>query len=245
MEAMSIFLDNKYTRWYYQLCQRGQSRVTDQYTESHHIIPESFFKNRSRSGPAGWLDGDPDDPRNLVRLTGREHALCHWLLTKMTNGVAHIKMSQAFEMMSVDSRSQDRSVSRMITRAYECNRIEVAKLRGERMRENNVARLPGVGDKIAVRKSGVKRGEFSQEWIDNMSTAKQGEKNSMWGKRHKDSTRDLQRKKAELMMWVTDGVTSKRIHKSDAQSYLGAGWTQGRHNVKRGPRGPYKKKFQQ
>lgn len=56
------------------------------YYESHHIIPDFMFKNRKRKGPKGHLDGNPNDPKNLVLLTAREHILCHVLLAKALNG---------------------------------------------------------------------------------------------------------------------------------------------------------------
>lgn len=56
------------------------------YYEAHHIIPDFMFENRSRSGPKGHLPGDPNDPKNLVLLTTREHVLCHILLAKALIG---------------------------------------------------------------------------------------------------------------------------------------------------------------
>jgi hypothetical protein len=67
-----MFIDNKYTKTYYQIIERAQSRTIDGYTERHHIIPKSI--------------GGPDEGFNLVDLTAREHFLCHWLLTKMVKG---------------------------------------------------------------------------------------------------------------------------------------------------------------
>ena len=47
---------------------KSQNRVKsrDQYFEKHHIIPDCLFKNRIRSGPKGYVDGDPDDKDNLM-----------------------------------------------------------------------------------------------------------------------------------------------------------------------------------
>ena len=56
------------------------------YYESHHIIPDFMFRNRKRRGPSGHLDGNPDDPKNLVLLTPREHILSHILLSKSLKG---------------------------------------------------------------------------------------------------------------------------------------------------------------
>lgn len=56
------------------------------YYESHHIIPDFMFKNRKRKGPRGHLEGNPDDAKNLVLLTPREHILAHVLLAKALKG---------------------------------------------------------------------------------------------------------------------------------------------------------------
>lgn len=68
-----MFSDNKYKKWYDQIINRAKLRTLDSYTERHHIIPRCL--------------GGTNDPRNLVRLTAREHFICHWLLPKFVVGV--------------------------------------------------------------------------------------------------------------------------------------------------------------
>jgi len=103
-----IFIDNKYTKWYYQIIARAQSRATTRkgakiicgdVIEKHHIIPDCFFIARKRNGPAGWVDGNPDDPQNYVYITIREHLICHWLLTKMIDGNPRYQMANALNKM--------------------------------------------------------------------------------------------------------------------------------------------------
>jgi hypothetical protein len=48
----------------------------------------------------GWLEGNPNDPSNLVKLTPHEHLVCHLLLPKMTIGPAKHKMLKAALGMS-------------------------------------------------------------------------------------------------------------------------------------------------
>ena len=76
-----MFTDNKYTRWYYRIIDRAALRKLDGYSERHHIMPKSL--------------GGSDKKDNLVRLTAKEHFICHLLLTKMTTGDAKKKMSYA------------------------------------------------------------------------------------------------------------------------------------------------------
>jgi len=80
-----IFINNKYTRIYYAIINRAKNRITTEKTESHHIVPESFYLTRTRKGRKGWLDGNANDPENKVDLTLHEHFVCHLLLTKMVN----------------------------------------------------------------------------------------------------------------------------------------------------------------
>lgn len=87
-----MFIDNKYTKWYYQIIENRKANPHNKeiYTERHHIIPSS-------------LGGD-DSKDNLVRLSAREHFLVHWLLIKMSNDKNHImKMSHALRRMMCES----------------------------------------------------------------------------------------------------------------------------------------------
>ena len=93
-----IFIENKYTRWYYAIVNNSKMRNNDG-THRHHIIPESFFINRIRKGPPGWIEGNPDDLDNIVYLSPREHFVCHKLLVKMTQGKAKAKMYHALQFM--------------------------------------------------------------------------------------------------------------------------------------------------
>jgi hypothetical protein len=82
-----MYLDNKYTRWYNKIVENANLRtIQNGYTENHHIIPRSF--------------GGNDEPTNLVKLTAKEHFICHLLLTKMTTGNDRYKMIYALHMLS-------------------------------------------------------------------------------------------------------------------------------------------------
>jgi hypothetical protein len=119
-------------------------------------------------------------------------------------------------------------MSRLTCRAYERNKIEVAKNRSERMKADNPAQRPGVGDKIADTKRGVKREPFSQEWLDNLSAAHSGEGNGMFGKTHRVESKALQSAQAKKYGWVTDGVDNKRVLKTHINDWLSRGWSVGR-----------------
>ena len=67
-----MYLTNKYTVWYYNIIARANQRVNQEgYFEKHHIIPRSL--------------GGSNEVSNLVKLTAKEHFICHMLLPKMTS----------------------------------------------------------------------------------------------------------------------------------------------------------------
>lgn len=110
-----MLTSNKYfTRLYLKIVTNAQSRTlpTDMYKERHHITPTSL--------------GGLNQKSNLVWLTGREHFICHYLLTKMTTGNQRSKMLYAIMGMRAKNRYQHRYESRVTARVYEKFRIEHA-----------------------------------------------------------------------------------------------------------------------
>ena len=120
MKPHPIFNQSKYTRWYYAIIQKRVVTDRRRRYETHHILPQSL--------------GGSDEPENLVRLSGHDHAWCHWLLTKMTTGEDRSKMIYAFNMMGVSGEHMERQSSYAIVRAYERNRLEWSKTHSEVMR---------------------------------------------------------------------------------------------------------------
>lgn len=81
-----IFINNKYTKWYYNIINSARQRSNDTYIERHHIVPKSL--------------GGLNTSDNLVSLTAKEHFICHLLLTKMVIGDNRSKMIYAAWQMS-------------------------------------------------------------------------------------------------------------------------------------------------
>jgi hypothetical protein len=101
MSAM-IFIQNKYTYWYYGIISNAQLRnlPKNTYIEKHHIIPRSL--------------GGTNEHTNLVKLTAREHFVCHLLLTKMVNGIARKSMCYAaWQMTLIKDRRRHKPTARM------------------------------------------------------------------------------------------------------------------------------------
>ncbi len=111
-----MFIQNKYTKWYYDIIAKAQLRSGIGYTEKHHIIPKSI--------------GGSDDKSNLVILTAREHFLCHLLLTKMTVGKHNRSMWHAAWKMANQKREyQDRYI--VTSRIYEIIKVANAQALSE------------------------------------------------------------------------------------------------------------------
>jgi NUMOD3 motif len=142
---MSIFNQNKYTNWYQNIITNAKERVlVNTYTETHHIIPRS-------------LGGD-DSKENLVKLTAKEHFLCHYLLTKMTSGPDQIKMCFAFNAFRRSSNNQERQIT---GQRYEIIRRSVSVARSQFLKGNTY-------------NLGKKRGPLSEETKKKISEAKKG-----------------------------------------------------------------------
>lgn len=86
-----VFIENKYLKIYFALIDRSKLRTLTGYTEKHHIIPRSL--------------GGSNDKNNLAILTGREHFICHLLLTKVVEGRNKSKM--IFALNSMMNRRND------------------------------------------------------------------------------------------------------------------------------------------
>ena len=105
---LSISNKNKYSRWYTSIIMRASNRKEQLlgYSEKHHILPKSFRM------------GGEKDKLNLVRLTSREHFICHVLLLKMVGGNLKYRMGRALLGMK-RSPSQQRYFN---SRLYESMR---------------------------------------------------------------------------------------------------------------------------
>jgi hypothetical protein len=184
MPAM-LFIDNKYTNWYYKIISNAQLRVSTGYVEKHHIIPRSL--------------GGSDNNSNLVKLTAREHFICHWLLTKSTDGNNKEKMIYALHRMQGQNKHHNRYETKITARVYENVRIQHAQIHSKNMKgciawnkgltketSDSVARMgqksgnfipwnKGIlAPSISAGKTGKKRKPFTDAWLNNMSNANKG-----------------------------------------------------------------------
>ena len=117
-------LTNKYSKIYFSITSNAKQRITEGYTELHHIIPQSM--------------GGSNDKDNLVELTAREHFICHWLLVKMTEGDDRSKMLYALKGMKAENKYQQRYQTKITARVYETYRIEHSINHSKVMKSKNL-----------------------------------------------------------------------------------------------------------
>lgn len=161
---------------------RAISRTVTGYTEKHHIIPKSFYINKSKTG---WLEGNPEDISNKVNLTAKEHFLCHLLLTKMTTGMAKTKMSFAIAILSRSKKLQNKVTSR--TYAYIKKLHSAASsITHKGVAEKHVVSLE-TRQKISKAKTGKKLSEETKKKMRKPKTAEH--KLHMTGRITTDATR--------------------------------------------------------
>lgn len=154
---MKHFINNKYTKIYYAIIEKAKTiNRLDEYTEKHHIIPKSL--------------GGSNEKDNLVALTGREHFICHILLTKMLEGPLRKKMIFAAWAMAT-LRRPDQYRYKLTARQYET------------LRKEFVNQLTGS-------KSSRTSADFTPEWRENLSKAKKGKQTWNKGITHSQATRD-------------------------------------------------------
>jgi len=143
-----MYLQNKYTSCYFNIINRAKSRSILGYTEKHHIIPKSLGGNNAKN--------------NLVKLTAKEHYICHLLLPRMTTGVAKRSMWHAlWKIVNQKRPMQDRY--KISSQQYEI--IKIAN--SVALRERNLGKVGPNKGKI-----------FSEETKRKMSIAAQGRKPS-------------------------------------------------------------------
>ena len=143
-----MYLHNKYTTWYFSIISKAKQRTQmSEYSEIHHILPKSL--------------GGSNDLDNLVKLTAREHFICHMLLSKMVEGIAKQKMVYAWWAMANQKRpDQDRY--KVSSRTYKIVKEAASKNHSKYKHTNETKQ------KLSNARKGLK---FSTQWKENISNS--------------------------------------------------------------------------
>ena len=117
------FLQNKYTRRYFNIIYNAADIKVVGETERHHVLPQSMYPEYINLTEHKW---------NGVHLTHREHFICHWLLSKMVSGSNKFKMLLALQMMQRINKKRKRYSTKITSRAYAKLKVELSKCQSER-----------------------------------------------------------------------------------------------------------------
>lgn len=157
-----MFLNCKYTRWYYSLIDRAKTRQLKSEIEKHHIIPRSL--------------GGGNEKENLVSLTPREHFICHRFLAKMTTGPA--KRSMTCAIMYMSNFRQDKISSRTyayIKKQFSLMRTGYRHSEASKEQMSLTHKARGITPENRIKMSKAKIGmKFTQTHCQNISNAQRG-----------------------------------------------------------------------
>ena len=183
-------ISNKYSRWYADIITAAINREHFVEGEKHHILPRSF------------KSGGEKDKLNIVKLTYREHFICHLLLTRMVTGWKQSAMASAvvYIYARIDRGSGQRS-NPYASKHYALHRKAITSQLKHAFKEHSWINNGKESKRISV--------EHLQDYLDNGWNL-----GRMFFNRPKVKT-------------VNDGTVVKRVLHEELQSYLSAGWKEG------------------
>lgn len=202
-----LFVHNEYFDRYVELCSRNKLTEKKKFkTQTHHIIPKSYFKLKSIS-----IDNSNE---NLVELSHKDHAIAHYLLCKCVTENFIYQNEYALLFMlnrhKIKLDCVDDSVFDELASEYNNVYEDFCK----RQSKNKLGNIPW-----------NKGGNcYNDEQISNM-------RNSHIGKKLSDETKEKMRVssygKNSGGIYVNNGKVSKHISEDELDEYLSYGWVIG------------------
>lgn len=161
-----MFLNNKYSTWYYNIINKSKNRLLIGYKEKHHILPRCL--------------GGKNTKDNLAILTAREHFIVHMLLCKFTKGEAKMKMSYAFHAMCTFKNAEryNKINSRLVEKIR--SNFKFTKEHKQKISKAQIGNKRAVGNKNNLGR------KFSKETRLKMSKSKMGNKHALGLKHSKE-----------------------------------------------------------
>lgn len=215
-----MFIDNKYSNWYFniinnvKLLQRNKQHPSHPnyiYLESHHIIPKCLGGNNDKS--------------NLVLLTAREHFIVHILLLKMVNCKNHkFRLLKSLLYFKGNNSKSSRIIN---SRLYEIYRKQYSiEMRNRYNKENDSIRR----NKISIAMKNIwKTGTRYNFHMTTEHATKIGKLGSI-GRKHKYQTGELKyipkKKKVYKNIEIERNNITKIIKQNQYSSYSKLGWIQ-------------------
>lgn len=144
---LQINTSMNYQKIYTSIITKAQLRKTIEYGEKHHIVPKCM--------------GGTNDHNNIVKLSYREHFLCHWLLCRIYPN--NHKLLAAFSKMLQSTKTNQRIVS---SRQFEIVKRTIENTHFYWLKENIQKNGPWNKGKKGVQvpwNKGIKVGPHSDE----------------------------------------------------------------------------------
>lgn len=194
-----------YKRIYNQIIERAKNRKLEGYTEKHHVIPKCM--------------GGNDNNVNLVKLTAREHFLCHMLLCEIYP--KNHKLKHALFLMAIGKQKIKEKSYVIGARVY------------ERLKKDYSQMLTGKKQSKETRekksKSMKNHPMFTQEWKNKISKSNQGREikwgdkigKSLKGRKMPWRTKTISQYTLDNT-WVRDWESVAEISKHPDYGYVGA-----------------------
>jgi hypothetical protein len=201
-----MFLDNKYSKWYFSLV-KNKNKSIEGYSEKHHIIPRS-------------LGGD-DSVNNIAILTAKEHYIAHLLLTKITDGANRQKMLHAYVMIAQCKDKNQLRENKVNSRLYQ--KIKEESIEAKRQYRHTEEKKKLISEKL----KGVPKPKFTEEHCRRISESHLGREPWNKGKiglqKHSDETKRIKSEKMrgrmscfdkDVLKWVCVTVDEYRANKN-------------------------------
>lgn len=149
-----------YAKIYEQIIQRAQNRDISGYYEKHHIIPKCV--------------GGSDHIDNIVKLSAREHFICHWLLHVMHPD--NDSLFYAFDLMCRYSNCGKQKRYVPSSRVIEACKIERSKRMSKQFKNRVITEehKKKLSDSAKNRVGANKGRQFSEEHKKRLSDSKKG-----------------------------------------------------------------------
>ena len=183
-----------YKNIYYKIIEKAKTENENGkrslgYFEKHHIQPKSL--------------GGTNEKENLVKLTAREHFICHWLLVKMyeKGTIERNKMLCALWRMQGINENHKRYIN---SRVYEKLRIEFST---------------AISKLTSISQSGKRNSQFGTKWYTNRNT---GESKKFKEKHRYINSRAYEALRMEFAKTISK-ITSKN-QQGNKNSQFGTKW---------------------
>ena len=172
-----MFNKSKYTKWYFSIVKSRKEMNRQCFTEKHHIIPKCL--------------GGKNNVSNIVKLTPREHFICHKLLyrmvttkknkQKMAYAIVRMKTTNSIEENRRCSSAEFERVRKIISKSISgVNNPFYGK---GHFGVDNVMSNPNIRERH-------RKSVNTKKYIKLQSEQNKGKLNSFYGKHHSKKTKD-------------------------------------------------------